>query len=260
MSTLIDQRAPLPTPRRLEIAFPAPDDALTQDKEWVVVRTDQGWKKIRLHDYDAVYAVPGLYERWVYDILKCGSPAKIRELMAKALDAEQVSPGSLCVLDLGAGTGIVAEELSTIGAERFVGIDIHDEAAESAERDRPGLYSDYVIDDLTDLTPDSKARLDSHEFNCLTCVAALGFGDIPTEVFAAAFNRIVDGGWIAFTIKNDFLDVADDSGFAELIRDMQTKGTLEEVEREAYVHRITTDGEELIYDAFVGRKRGNISV
>lgn len=257
---LTKQRTLLQTSRALELALPAPGNDLTQDQEWIVVRTDQGWKKIRLHDYDDVYAVPGLYERWVYDILKCGSPAKIRDLLAKALKAQSVDPSSLCVLDLGAGNGIVAEELGTIGVDTFVGIDIHDQAAEGAQRDRPGLYTDYVIDDLTNLSPRNEARLACHTFNCLTCVAALGFGDIPTEVFAAAFNRVVDGGWIAFTIKDGFLDTDDDSGFADLIQRIRAEGILELANREAYVHRISTNGEELIYNAFIGRKRGEIAV
>ena len=44
----------------------------------------------------------------------------------------------------------------------------------------------------------------------MTSVAALGFGDVPPEVFTAAFDLVEDGGWVAFTIKEDFLDGGDD--------------------------------------------------
>jgi hypothetical protein len=37
----------------------------------------------------------------------------------------------------------------------------------------------------------------------MTSVAALGFGDIPPEVFESAFELVEDGGWAAFTIKED---------------------------------------------------------
>lgn len=242
--------------RPLEIALPAPGERLDQDEEWVVVKTEGKWKKIRLHDYAEVYAVPGLYERWIYEIFGCKSPAKIRELLAGALRKADADPASLCVLDLGAGNGCVAEELRDIGITRFVGVDIHDEAAEAAERDRPGLYDDYVVGDLTNLDERQRGVLSAHTFNCMTCVAALGFGDIPTEVFAAAFNHVEDGGWIAFTIKTDFLDPGDDSGFSRLIRRMMKDGVLELIARESYVHRTATDGSELLYDAFIGRKRG----
>lgn len=243
----------------MELALPAPGDHLDQDEEWVVARTEKGWKKIRLHDYADVFSVPGLYEKWVYDILKCKSPAKIRELLARALGEAGAEPGSLRVLDLGAGNGYVAQELNEIGIGEFVGVDIHAEAAEAAERDRPGLYAEYIVADLTNL-PDRDARLlESKRPNCLTCVAALGFGDIPPEVFAAAYNHVENDGWIAFTILEDFLNPDDQSGFSVLIRRLLSEGVLELVEREAYVHRVSTDGEDLIYEALIGRKRGDIA-
>lgn len=242
----------------LEIALPPSGDGLEQDEEWVVVHSGREWKKIRLHDYGDVYSVQGLYERWVYDLFKCRSPEKIRELLTRSLRRAGVAPASLTVLDLGAGNGCVAEELARAGTERFVGVDIYDEAAEAAERDRPGLYDDYVIGDLTRPDNGAERTLRRHEFNAMTCVAALGFGDIPPEVFAAAHNRVEDSGWIAFTIKSDFMDDSDKSGFSRLIRRMISAGTLEVTEREEYDHRVSNDGEPLRYTAFVGRKHGNI--
>lgn len=242
----------------LEIALPPRGDELAQDEEWVVVKTRQGWRKIRLHDYHEVFSVPGLYERWVYQILGCTSPAKIRALLESALEKAGQRPDSLEVLDLGAGNGCVAEELSRIGAGAFVGVDIHDEARDAAHRDRPGLYDDYIVGDLTALPAEQERTLDRHRFNCLTCVAALGFGDIPTEVFAEAYNRVADGGWIAFNVKTDFLDKTDTSGFAALIRSMISKGQLDVAEREVYPHRLSTEGDPLDYAAFIGRKRADI--
>lgn len=257
-TTRTSDRKPLAIDCSLEIALPAPGNALEQDEEWVLVHTSDGWRKIRLHDYGDVYAVPGLYERWIYDIFGCSSPAKIRDLLAGALRDSETQARSLRVLDLGAGNGCVAEELNKLGVEEFVGVDIYDEAAEAAERDRPGLYSGYIVGDLTNLHDKGRAVLDRHELNCLTCVAALGFGDIPTEVFAAAFNEIVEDGWVAFTIKEDFMNPDDTSGFSTLIRRMMGEDVLELVARESYVHRVSTDGENLIYEAFIGRKRGTI--
>lgn len=242
----------------LELALPAPGDALEQDEEWVVVKTARGWRKIRLHDYGDVYAVPGLYERWVYDIFQCASPKKIRELLARALRDAGADAESLRVLDLGAGNGCVAEELRAIGVESFLGVDICDEAAEAAERDRPGLYEAYVVGDFVNLTDDKRRTIERFDPNCLTCVAALGFGDIPPDVFAEAYNAIATDGWVAFTIKNDFLNPKDKSGFSTLIRRMLAEGALELISRESYVHRVSTDGADLIYEAFVGRKRADV--
>ncbi len=259
MTTIEHRRSPIVrSVTELEIALPAPGDRLGQDEEWVVARTPDGWRRIRLHDYDQVFAVPGLYERWIYDVLQCKSPEVIRRQLDAALRREGIDAADLTVLDLGAGNGCVAEELREIGMKRFVGIDIHPEAEEAAERDRPGLYCDYVVGDLTDLEPAHRRTLDAHSFDCLTCVAALGFGDIPVAVFAEAYNRVEDGGWIAFTIKTDFLDEADDSGFSRLIRRMLADGVLDLDTREEYQHRMSTDGTPLMYAAFLGRKRSDI--
>lgn len=246
----------------LNIALPATEDGLSQDEEWVVVEVDGQWKRIRLHDYGEVYEVRGLYEKWIYEVFQCQSPQKIGELLIRAMRGKGADPAGLVTLDLGAGNGCVAEELRSRGAGKdgsFVGIDIYEQARLAAERDRPGLYDEFVVANITDLPTACSRTLDRFEFTCLTCVAALGFGDIPPEVFAAAYNRVVKGGWIAFTIKSDFLDESDQSGFSVLIRRMLRDGILELDSRETYVHRLSTSGEELLYDAFVGRKRGRIN-
>ena len=242
----------------LEIALPSPNESLEQDEEWVVVRSERGWRKIRLHDYGDVFAVQGLYEKWVYEILGCRSPMEVRRFFGETLRDEGVDPGSLVALDLGAGNGIVAEELSKIGITRWVGVDIYEQAAKGAERDRPGLYDDFVVGDLTRLSEEQSRKLDRHTFTCLTCVAALGFGDIPPEVFGTAYNHVEDGGWIAFTIKEDFVGARDKSGFSALLERMVETGVMEIARREPYVHRVTADGQELIYHAFIGRKRRDI--
>lgn len=243
---------------RLEVALPAPGYGLEQDEEWVVVHTDGEWRKIRLHDYADVFAVQGLYEKWVYDILRCASPAKIRALLERAAAKAGLDTKDLVVLDLGAGNGCVAEELRGAGVRRFVGVDIHEEAREAAERDRPGLYADYLVGDLAAPTEAQRRVLGGHRFSALTCVAALGFGDIPPPVFAAAYNLIGDGGLIAFTIKTDFLDESDKSGFSVLIRRLLAEGAMGLVARERYTHRVDPEGRPLEYAAFVGIKRAGI--
>jgi predicted TPR repeat methyltransferase len=238
----------------LEIALPAPGERLEQDEEWVVVHTDGQWKKIRLHDYADVYSVQGLYEKWIYEVFQCSSPQKIRELLAMELCESDLAHADLPILDLGAGNGCVAECLQEIGFKTFVGIDIYDEAADAADRDRPGLYDDYVVGDLTNPSPENAMTLDRYDFGCLTCVAALGFGDIPTEVFVEAYNRVRDGGLTAFTIKSDFLTEKDNTGFSALIRSMIQDESLRIARQEEYVHRIDADGNELRYAAIVGEK------
>lgn len=43
-------------------------------------------------------------------------------------------------------------------------------------------------------------------FNCLTSVAALGFGDIPPRAFFEALRLVATNGWVALNLKETFLD------------------------------------------------------
>ena len=88
----------------------------------------------------------------------------------------------------------------------------------------------------------------------MTSVAALGFGDVPPEVFEAAFDLVEDGGWLGFTIKEDFLDDEDRSGFSELIGEMLASGAIEEKGRRRYQHRLDVNGDPLHYVAMAGVK------
>lgn len=244
---------------KLLVALPEPSLSMTQDAEWCVVRVDGKWRQIRFHDYDELYSVPGLYEKVIYDILRCDSPHVVRSLLEAELSYAGTPADELRVLDLGAGNGIVGEELADLGAEFIVGVDIIEEAAEATERDRPGLYDNYHVVDMTTPNEGQRRELAGYRFNTLTCVAALGFGDIPTRAFVAAYNLIRPGGWIAFNIKEDFLTNGDRSGFSGLIRAMLDDGTLELRQRRRYQHRLATDRHPLHYVAMVGIKQRDVA-
>ncbi len=254
-----ERQASTRTNGRLQVALPEPSLSMTQDAEWCVVRVDDEWRQIRFHDYDELFAVPGLYEKIIYDILRCDSPNVVRKLLEAELASDaDASAEDLRVLDLGAGNGMVGEELADMGADSIVGVDIIDEAAEATERDRPGLYDNYHVVDMTDLSDGQRRELAGYRFNALACVAALGFGDIPVSAFVSAFNLIKPGGWVAFNIKEDFLTNGDPSGFSGLVRAMVDDGTLEVRRRQRYQHRLATDRHPLHYVAIVGVKHRDV--
>ena len=240
------------------VALPEPGLSLDQDEEWCVYQTSGGWQEIRFHDYAEVYDVPGLYEHLFYDILQCDSPATIRRLLHEQLREADVRPENLRVLDLGAGNGMVGEELRRIGVQTIVGVDIIDAARRALDRDRPGLYRDYFVADMKKLDPRQRERILGYRFNALTCVAALGFGDIPPDAFAAAFRLLGTGAWTAFNIKAEFLDGRDSSGFSRLIDKLVRDGTLKVRARKHYRHRLATNGESLYYVAMVGTKERDL--
>ena len=244
--------------RQLLVALPEPGLSMTQDAEWCVVQLDDEWRQFRFHDYDELYSVPGLYEKIIYDILGCDSPRTVRGLLEAELKATNATADSLRVLDLGAGNGMVGEELAEAGVRFLVGLDIIDEALTATKRDRPGVYDHYHILDMTALSGADREALADYKCNTLVCVAALGFGDIPPLAFASAYNLITPGGWIAFNIKENFLADADSTGFAGLIKAMVSDGRLEVRRHQRYQHRLATDGRPLYYTAIVGQKHADI--
>jgi predicted TPR repeat methyltransferase len=239
-----------------QIRFPSDSDAeLAQDQEWCEVLLDEGWTRIRFHDYAAIFSIPGLYEHLFYERLECQSPEVVSALLAGAVEEGGDDPSRLTVLDLGAGNGMVGEALREHGFEEITGVDITPEAGEAAERDRPGVYAGYHVCDLLDPPEDVAEELHEARFGAMTSVAALGFGDVPPEVFTAAFGLVEEGGWIAFTIKEDFLDGADESGFAALIAGLLRSGAIEERDRRRYQHRLDVNGDPIHYVAIAGVRR-----
>lgn len=244
----------------LRLALPEPGSRFDQNDEWCVVQQPDGsWREFRFHDYHDIFDIPGLYEKIFYDVLGCDSPRFMVGLLAEALAGEGERPEDLRVLDLGAGNGIVAEELAAEGVTHSVGVDILAEARAAAERDRPELYADYHVVDLTTMAESVRAELAAHRLNALTVVAALGFGDIPPAALRAAYDLVDDGGWIVLTLKDAFLDEDDTSGFGGLIAASIRDGALEVVRQERFQHRMATDASPLVYVGIVARKRGNFA-
>ena len=175
-----------------------------------------------------------------------------------AVDQAGAQSTTLRVLDLGAGNGIMAEELRRLGVARLVGVDIIDEAYEAYLRDRPGAYDDYLVADLVAPDKETQVDLESWSFNCLTTVAALGFGDIPAQAFVNAFNLIEAGGWIAFNIKDTFLAQQETTEFSRIVRQLVFTDYLEIHHLERYRHRLSIDGEPINYYAIAGQKTADV--
>ena len=237
-----------------QISFPQMNAGADQDAEQCEVVVDGDRRRIRFHDYDEIYRIPGLYEHLFYEVLDCRSPDVVCSLLDEQLKAGDHDPAALEVLDLGAGNGMVGEALARMGCGTIVGVDIVPEAAEATARDRPGTYTEYVIGDLTDPSEEVAEALGAYRFGVMTTVAALGFGDIPPEAFRYAFDLLVPDGWLAFCIKEDFLAEKEPTGFSKLIRDLIDDGTLDVFAERRYRHRLSAQGEPLHYVAMVGRK------
>lgn len=245
---------------RHKIRFPAGDPhQLDQDEAYFHLTEPSGEHvRVRFHDYDAIYRRPGLYEQLFYDRLKCCSPEKVVRILHHATTMAGAPFSELRALDFGAGNGMVGEELQKHGVARIVGLDISKAARDAAQRDRPGVYDEYYALDLTRLTREARDELLDWRFNGLVTVAALGFGDIPVAAFREAFNLIDDGGWIAFNIKETFLDNRDTSGFSVFIKNLILTDHLDIHHMERYRHRLSIDGRPLYYFGLAGVKNSAI--
>lgn len=239
-----------------DISFPVTEPgALDQDEAYFFLRDGQSEQRLRFHDYDEIYRRSGLYEQLFYERLRCTSPRKARDVLLKVLHENHEEIHSLRVLDLGAGNGMVGELLD---AARVVGVDISEDARQACVRDRPHAYDAYYVADMAHLDPATAAEMKRWQLDCMTCIAALGFGDIPVPAFAQSFNLIRDGGWVVFNIKETFLREGDSTGFSRMIKELMMSETLEVHHLERYRHRLSIDGAPLFYFIMVGRKRGDI--
>lgn len=237
-----------------EIQFPDKECRLDQDEEWITLVSENRCEKIKLHDYRKFYNVPGLYEKVLYERLKCDSPRMVCSMLKEEMEKSEEGAENLRVLDFGAGNGMVGECLEEmIGCDALVGVDIIDEALEATRRDRPGLYDDYYVMDLNQLDGREEKQLKKWDFNALVTIAALGYDHIPTRAFVNAFNLLDDGAWVAFNIKDRFLSEEDDSGFKQTL-DAMMGDSLSVLQKESYCHRLSLSGEQLQYYAIVGRK------
>ena len=242
-------------PPRHSIRFPnLPPHQLGQHEAYFFLDESGREARLRFHDYGELFKRPGLYEQLFYDRLKCVSPKTVGGLLEEVLRSLGQTLSELRVLDVGAGNGMVGEELMKRGVSRLVGIDIAAEAREAVLRDRPGVYDEYYVADLTTMDDKLAQELKAWSFDCMCCVAALGFGDIPPGAFVSAFNLVADQGWVAFNIKETFLDAQDESGFSALIKEMIFSQYVDIYHMQRYRHRLSIDGKPLYYYAIVARK------
>ncbi len=245
-------------PKRHRLQFPRTQEGLQQDEAFFYLNDPSGRLRIRFHDYNEIYKIQGLYEQLYSDRLKCVSPQKICDILKATLAQADKNMSELRVLDLGAGNGVVGEMLKRLGVSRLVGVDIIPEALEAAERDRPGVYDDYYVADLACLTTDERDDITSWSLDCLVSVSALGFGDIPVRAFVEGFNLLQTEGWMAFNVKETFLDNCDNTGFSRTIRELIFSQYLDLYHLERYCHRLSITGEPLYYFALAGRKNADI--
>jgi SAM-dependent methyltransferase len=201
-------------------------------------------ERLRLHDYERVYAVPGLYEEVVQRRLGCRGPDHMADLLAAAATGIGRPPRSLRVLDAGAGNGVSGAALAARGMTPVVGLDILPAARAAALRDRPGLYGAYLAADLCALSAADERIIRAAAPDTLACVGSVGGGHLPPAAVAAALELIAPQALVAygydFTLGDDPLQALLAPAGRELVR-------------ERGFHRRTVTGGERHWEAVVVR-------
>ncbi len=226
-------------------------------QEVIRVRHDDGRvEELRLHDYERLYALPGVYEQIVHDRLGCRSPAELAALLARAADDVGWPRAQVRVLDIAAGNGVSGEALAAAGLRPVVGTDIVSAAREAALRDRPGLYDSYLILDLLRLTDAERTSVSAHRANALSCVAPVG--DQASELPGAAL--VAAAGLLAPDALVVYLHDPHRSSPDVVTPDLWAAGLGERIDareltRRRYVHRYTVNGAPVEMDGVVWRIR-----
>ena len=101
-----------------EVRLPQGAQDLSQDAEWCEAVIAGQPQRFRLHDYNEIYRVPGLYEELFYHKLECCSPTRTANLLVDLLADSGEDLSDCVVMDLGAGNGMVADELYCRGGAR----------------------------------------------------------------------------------------------------------------------------------------------
>ena len=206
---------------------------------------------VHLHDYQRIYAVPGLYEHVVQERLECRSPQVAADGFLRAITRLGMSPSSMTVLDIGSGTGLVGELVRAGGVAQVIGVDSLPEARVACLRDRPGVYADYLVGDLTSPSETLPAQLRRYAFDGLISAGAFGGTHAPPSALINALSVLPAGAPVAITIDQRWMDPADPDGFGAAIGQLVERGDLVLMEQERFQHRITTTGEPIFYDLIV---------
>ena len=236
-----------------EFKITFPSESLSQDREFFFLESDECVERIRLHDYDRIFAEPGLYEKLFLERLNCRSAEAITRALTFVTEREKTNGLQLRILEVGAGNGVIGEALRKLDIAYLAGLDISLAARQAAQRDRPAVYDEYLVIDLTLSPKDIIKDLGAKRLNCIVAVASLGFADVPARAIRFALSILTSGGYFAATIKDEFLKSEDKSGFAEFFAHLPNQNFKKEYE-ERHFHRLSLSDQPIYYTTLVFRK------
>ena len=243
-------------PTNFKIRLPDKIETLPINEEYFFITQNGQERRLRLHDYSEVYSIPGLYEYIAIEILKYKSPEIMSSLLVEKVTETGLPIDQLKILELGAGSGLFGKALAKLGITSITGIDIVPEAKIATQRECPGVYQDYFVEDLTILSETTKNKIKEKNLNCLVCCSALSSDHIPVQAFKVALSLIQEGGWVMFNVaKSSYENPHDSSKFINFYRQAIAEGTLKLHHSHSYTHRRFFNGQTLNYILILGKKQ-----
>ena len=164
--------------------------------------------------YDKSEQVKAHYADWApsYDSTTADygyvGPSSAAKELARHLD-DRHAP----ILDIGCGTGLVGQALTTLGYTCIDGTDLSEEMI--AECQSKGCYRDLRCDDLL---KGIDLPAESHE--AVICVGT--FGPLGPEVLPHALRQVRPGGMACISVNEIFLDKHDFEAAIDAICDNRT--------------------------------------
>ena len=178
----------------------------------------------RVYDAKDYAELTSEYDGWAskYDAdleeLGFRAPRAGAELLAK-----YVGDKGAKVLDAGAGTGMVGQELNSRGFARITALDMSPGMLASAKE--KGVYEDLMVGELGKPLP-----FETGAFAGTTCVGVLTYGHAPPESLDELVRVTKTGGPVVFSMRTDFYT---EGGFDVKQAALETAGTWRLLERGA---------------------------
>ena len=111
--------------------------------------------------------------------------------------AKSVADKDAKLLDAGAGTGMVGEELARLGFEHVTALDLSPGMLTVANR--KSVYEDLVVGELG-----KPLAFETGRFAGTTCIGTLTFGHAPPESLYELVRVTKAGGTVVFSMRTDF--------------------------------------------------------
>jgi ubiquinone/menaquinone biosynthesis C-methylase UbiE len=178
-----------------------------------------------------------IYDEWAktYDTEMSShdftAPRLVAEAVSRGLKLNHISPDKplqgLRILDAGCGTGLVGAELSKLGAEDILGLDISEGMLEVAKN--TAVYDDLRAADLT-----KTLEFDEGKFDALTCCGMFTHGHLGPEPLEEFVRVVKDGGVVVATVLESFWK---EKGFEDVVERLVDAKKVEIVEKDVHDYR-----------------------